>query len=71
MEQTPQVPEGHEQPTGFEDEDTLPPLTATEEAMLDEAEADIAAGRVIDAEVFLAWMRSLGTDHELPPPVPD
>lgn len=43
---------------------------AREAEMIAEAEADIAAGRVIDGEAVSAWLRSLGTDHELPRPQP-
>jgi hypothetical protein len=33
-----------------------------------EAHADIAAGRLIDEAEIDAWIDSIGTDHELPPP---
>ncbi|HKM61108.1 MAG TPA: CopG family transcriptional regulator [Acidisphaera sp.] len=33
--------------------------------------ADVDAGRLIDDEKIQAWLESLGTDHELPPPEPD
>jgi hypothetical protein len=33
--------------------------------------ADVDADRLIDDEAMQAWADSLGTDHELPPPVPD
>jgi len=36
--------------------------------MLAEARADVAAGRLIDAADVDAWIDSLGTGHELPPP---
>lgn len=29
---------------------------------------DIAAGRRVSGDRVRAWVRSLGTDHELPPP---
>ncbi len=35
-----------------------------------EALADVDAGRLIDDEQMQAWAKSLGTDHELPPPEP-
>lgn len=41
---------------------------AREAWLLAEAEASIAAGRVIDAAEIDAWIDSIGTDHELPPP---
>jgi predicted transcriptional regulator len=36
--------------------------------MIAEADADIAAGRLIDEAEIDAWIDSIGTDHELPPP---
>ena len=30
--------------------------------------ADVEAGRTVSAEKVAEWVRSLGTDHELPPP---
>lgn len=36
--------------------------------MIAEAEADIAAGRLVDESEADAWIDSLGTDHELPVP---
>ena len=39
-----------------------------EAAMIAEADASIAAGRLIDASEIDAWIDSIGTDHELPPP---
>ena len=37
--------------------------------MIAEADASIAAGRLIDAAEIDAWIDSVGTDHELPPPL--
>jgi predicted transcriptional regulator len=56
--------------------DTLSPETETERQrrvaweaeMIAEADADIAAGRLIDEAEMDAWIDSIGTDHELPPP---
>lgn len=39
-----------------------------EERALDEAEADLAAGRVISHEAMTRWLLSWGTPDELPPP---
>ncbi|MDR3435492.1 hypothetical protein [Telmatospirillum sp.] len=39
-----------------------------EERALLEAEADIAAGRVISNEAMCRWLASWGTDNPLPPP---
>lgn len=33
-----------------------------------EAEASLAAGLYVDADDIAAWIDSIGTDHELPPP---
>lgn len=41
---------------------------AWEAAMIAEADADIAAGRLVDEAKVDAWIDSIGTDHELPPP---
>jgi predicted transcriptional regulator len=39
---------------------------AWEAEMIAEADADIAAGRVIDEAEIDAWIDSLGTNHDLP-----
>ena len=36
--------------------------------MIAEADADIAAGRLVDSAKVKAWIDSIGTDHELPVP---
>jgi predicted transcriptional regulator len=36
--------------------------------MIAEADADIAAGRVVGAAEVDAWIDSIGGDHELPAP---
>jgi predicted transcriptional regulator len=41
-----------------------------EAAMIAAADADIAAGRTVSEAEVDAWIDSLGTDHELPPPYP-
>jgi len=41
---------------------------AWERERIAEAEASIAAGLIIDAAEIDAWIDSIGTDHELPPP---
>ncbi len=33
-----------------------------------EARAELAAGLYVDADDIDAWIDSIGTDHELPPP---
>ena len=42
--------------------------TAWEAARIAEARASGATGRVVSSEAVDAWIDSLGTDHELPPP---
>ena len=44
---------------------------AWEAARLAEAEADVAAGRVISGEAVSAWIESSGAGQELPRPRPD
>jgi|SRR5580658_9330516 hypothetical protein len=44
---------------------------AWEAEMIAEADADIAAGRVVDSAKVNAWIDSIGTDHELPVPHSD
>jgi hypothetical protein len=41
---------------------------AWEAEMIAQADASVAAGRLIDAAEIDAWVDSIGTDHELPPP---
>jgi predicted transcriptional regulator len=41
---------------------------ALEAAMIAEARASAAAGRVVASEAVDAWIDSLDTDRELPPP---
>lgn len=40
-----------------------------EDQALDEAEADVAAGRVVAQEDVIEWLKSWGTADELPSPV--
>ena len=41
---------------------------AWEAERIAEADADIAAGRLVDEADVDAWIDSIGTDHELPVP---
>jgi predicted transcriptional regulator len=41
---------------------------AWEAEMIAEADADIAAGRLVDSAKVRAWIESIGTDHETPVP---
>lgn len=41
---------------------------AWETEMIAEARASVAAGRVVSSEEVDAWIDSLDTDHERPPP---
>jgi predicted transcriptional regulator len=43
---------------------------ARERQQIDEAIASAAVGEVVSEADFDAWVDSLGTDHELPPPRP-
>jgi predicted transcriptional regulator len=44
---------------------------AWEAKMIAEADADIAAGHVVDEAEVDAWIDSIDTDHELPVPYAD
>jgi hypothetical protein len=44
---------------------------ALEAELLAVARADIAAGLFVDEAEVDAWIDSIGTDHELPPPYPN
>jgi predicted transcriptional regulator len=39
-----------------------------EAAMIAEAEADIASGRLVESAKVKAWINSIGTGHDLPVP---
>jgi predicted transcriptional regulator len=41
---------------------------AYEAALIAEADADIEAGRLVDSARVKAWIDSIGTGHDLPPP---
>ena len=41
---------------------------ARERQEIEQARASARAGRVVSLEAVEAWIDSLGTDHELPPP---
>ncbi len=41
---------------------------AWEAEMIAEADAEIEAGLYVDSADIKAWIDSIGTDHELPPP---
>jgi predicted transcriptional regulator len=43
---------------------------AWEAEMIAEADAEIEAGLCVDSEEVDAWIDSIGTEHELPPPAP-
>jgi predicted transcriptional regulator len=44
---------------------------AREAALIAQARASAAGGRTVSQEQVDAWIDSLGTDHELPPPRSD
>jgi predicted transcriptional regulator len=60
----------HPAPLAFQDEAEAERLRriAWEAEMIAQADASIAAGRLIDAKEIDAWIDSLDTNHELPPP---
>jgi len=63
------APPGNSAPAGrSETAEARKRRLAWEAERIAEADADIAAGRLIDAAEIDAWIDSLGTDHELPPP---
>jgi predicted transcriptional regulator len=41
---------------------------AWEAEMIAQADAELDAGLYVDADEIGAWIDSIGTDHELPPP---
>jgi hypothetical protein len=59
-----------DQPNREPTQDPVPYFTPRELEMIAEAEADVAAGRVIPWDDVKAWMDSWGTENELPPPEP-
>lgn len=44
-------------------------IDPAEESAMAEAEADVAAGRLISQDTILKWLQSWGTADELPCPV--
>jgi predicted transcriptional regulator len=44
--------------------------TDAEARAIEEAEADVAAGRLVPHEEVVKWLRSWGTPEELPCPIP-
>lgn len=61
---TQSVPLTHGQETEAEPREGL----AREAEGIAEARAELAAGLYVDADEIDAWIQSLGTDQELPPP---
>jgi predicted transcriptional regulator len=61
------TPMPHSEP---ETAETREQRLACEARLIAEARASVAAGRLISLEAVEAWIDSLGTDHELPPPEP-
>lgn len=51
-----------------ETEDERRARLAREAKGIADAEASLAAGLYVDADEIDAWIDSIGTDHELPPP---
>ena len=61
-------PPGDNTAAGFETEADRQRRLAWEAAMIAEADAEIEAVLYVDADEVDAWIDSIGTDHELPPP---
>ena len=69
------IPAMDDTPRPAENPDPLPETAAEEERrlaweaeMIAEADADIAAGRLVDSAKVKEWIDSIGTDNELPVP---
>jgi hypothetical protein len=62
------VPDGCAETPGAETGAERQRRMAWEAEMITEADADIAAGRVVDSAKVRAWIDSIGTEHELPLP---
>jgi hypothetical protein len=58
----------HTQPVGFPGAADTRRRLAPEAEMIADADADIAAGRVVDSAEVDAWIDSIGGDHERPVP---
>jgi predicted transcriptional regulator len=61
-------PAGRTQTARFEAEAERQRRLAREAELIAETRASAAAGRVVSSEEVDAWIDSLDTDHELPPP---
>ena len=66
MNDTPRPADKAESPP--ETEDGKQRRLAWEAERIAEARAELDAGYYIDADEIDAWIDSIGTDHELPPP---
>jgi len=66
MDDTPRPAEEVESPPETEEE--IKRWLAWEAERIAEADADIAAGRMVDSAKVKQWIDSIGTDHELPVP---
>jgi len=66
MNDTPRPAEGAEAPPETEEE--MKRRLAWEAERIAEADADVAAGRMVDSAKVKEWIDSIGTDHELPVP---
>jgi predicted transcriptional regulator len=68
MDTTPPLPGDNAPAARFESVAEKHRRLADEAEMLAEARAEIAAGLAIDAAEVEAWIDSIGTERELPPP---
>jgi hypothetical protein len=62
------IPAGSAPASGPETEADRQRRLAWEAEGIAEADAELDAGLYVDAEEMDAWIDSIGTDHELPPP---
>jgi predicted transcriptional regulator len=67
MDTAPSHPYGADAPRPETEAERLDRL-AWEAEGIAEADAELAAGLYVDAADIRAWIDSIGTDHELPPP---
>jgi predicted transcriptional regulator len=68
---TPSFPQDDDRPEiGRETPEERQRRLAWEAEAIKAARASAAAGRLISLEAVEAWIESLDTDHELPPPRP-
>lgn len=68
MDTVPIPPDDSTQDAHLESQAEQKRRIAWEAERIAKADASIAAGLYVDADEIDAWIDSIGTDHELPPP---